>query len=232
MGSIFILQFFLRKNFSYNYPFFTEIVNLSASKETGYGLLDLSGIIFGMRRMVANITWIQLLQYYGTPEVEHEHKENGCPLCKDYGGGKYYDLLSLTQRIVRLDPYFYYAYLYSAGALAWNLNRPEEAILILKEGIHNNPKYWRFRLYLAAIIYKQLNKFDKMVVLLEEAVKYSDCPSMVKVILANIYEKQNRYLDSLKIWLEVLTSKDESYRLLAEKKILELKRRLPQIKTG
>lgn len=222
LGSILTLQFFLRKNFSYNYPFFTETVNLSASKKTAYGLLDLSGIIFGMRRMVANVAWIQLLQYYGTPERDEANEEihlHGL----EYGGGKYYDLLSLTQRIIRLDPYFYYAYLYSAGALAWNLDRPEEAILLLQEGIRNDPKYWKFRLYLGAVIYQQLQKFDKMVILLEEAVKYSDCPAMIKAILANIYEKENRYFDSLRIWLQVLESKDEFYRLRAEKKIAELK---------
>jgi len=225
---ILVLQFFLRKIFSFDYPLFTEVINLSAGKKTGYGLLDLSGIIFGMRRMVANIAWIQLLQYYGTPEEGHLHTEEGCPVCaeEDYGGGKYYDLLSLTQRVIRLDPYFYYVYLYSAGALAWNLYRPEEAVLLLKEGISNNPQYWRFRLYLGAVIYQQLNKFEKMVILLGEAVKYPDCPTLVKVILANIYEKQSRYLDSLKIWLEVKESKDEFYRLRAEKKIFELKHRL------
>lgn len=224
IGVILILQINLRKNFTFNYPFFTESINLSTSKKTSYGLLDLSGMILGMRRMAANIAWIQLMQYYGTPETDESGKEidfHG----EDYGGGKYYEVLNLTQRVIRLDPYFHYAYLYSAGALAWNLNRPEEAISLLKEGIGNNPKYWRFRLYSGAIIYFQLKKFDKMVTLLEEAVKYPDCPSLVKVILANIYEKQGRYLDCLKIWSQVLESKDEFYRLRAEKKILDLKPR-------
>lgn len=223
ISCVFIFQVKLRKNFSFNYPPFTEILNISVSKKTSYGLLDLSGIIFGMRRMAANIAWIQLLQYYGTPEVKHEHTENGCSFGEDYGGGKYYDLLSLTQRVIRLDPYFYYTYLYSAGALAWNLNRPEEGIILLQEGIRNDPKYWRFRLYLGAVIYQQLGKFEKMLFLLEETKKYPDCPNLVKVILSNIYEKQGRYFDSLKIWLEVLESKDEFYRFRAEKKVLDLK---------
>ena len=219
---LFSLQFLLRKYFSYPYPIFTEVVNLSAGKSTRYGLLDLSGLMLGMRHMTANIAWIQLLQYYGTPEVEHEHKENGCSFCEDYGAGKYYDFLALSQRVIRLDPFFHYAYLYSAGALAWNLNRPEEAILLLQEGIRSNPKYWRFRLYLGAVIYQQLKKFEQMLTLLKEAVRYPDCPSLIKVIVANIYEKQGRYIESLRIWFQVLESKDESYRLRAEKKIAEL----------
>jgi len=230
VGAILILQTGLRKNFSFSYSHFTEVINLSASKKTSYGLLDLSGIILGMRRMAADIAWIQLMQYYGTPETDESGKEidfHG----EDYGGGKYYEVLSLTQRVIRLDPYFHYAYLYSAGALAWNLNRPEEAISLLKEGISNDPKYWRFRLYLGAIIYLQLKKFDKMVILLEEAVKYPDCPSLVKVILANIYEEEGRYLDCLKIWFQVLESKDEFYRLRAKKKTLELRTRISADKT-
>lgn len=225
ISCVFIFQVKLRKNFSFNYPFFTEILNISVNKKTSYGLLDLSGIIFGMRRMAADIAWIQLMQYYGTLETDESGKEidfHG----EDYGGGKYHEVLNLTQRVIRLDPYFHYAYLYSAGALAWNLNRPEEGIILLHEGIRNDPKYWRFRLYLGAVIYQQLGKFEKMLFLLEETKKYPDCPNLVKVILSNIYEKQGRYFDSLKIWLEVLESKDEFYRFRAEKKILELKNRV------
>ncbi len=231
VGLILLMQVFLRKNFSYDYPFFGAMINPVIGEKTAYRLVDLGGIVFGMRRMVANIAWIQLLQYYGTPELDEEGKEihqHGL----EYGSGKYYSLLSLSQRVVRLDPYFHYAYLYGAGALAWNLDRPEEAIVLLKEGLRNDPKYWRFGLYLGAVVYKQLNKFDKMIVLLEEVVKYPDCPAMMKVILANIYEKQNRYLDCLNIWLGVYESKDESYRFLAEKKIFELRHKLPQKKIG
>jgi len=121
------------------------------------------------------------------------------------------DLLSLTLRVARLDPYFKYAYLFSGGALAWNYDRTDEALAILCEGIKNNPDYWQFHLYISAILYKKNLKHDEMITLLEQAVRQKDAPNMVRVILANYYEKMGRLRDSLKIWLDVVETKDSMY---------------------
>jgi len=121
------------------------------------------------------------------------------------------DLLNLTLRVVRLDPHFHYAYLFSGGALAWNYDRTDEALEILREGIRNNPDYWQFHLYISAIIYKKNLRSGEMLALLEEAVRQKDAPNMVRVILANYYEKMGRLADALKIWVDVVETKDPMY---------------------
>lgn len=227
LSILFISQLYLEKNFVY--PFSKVDISKPENKlpVEKYLLLDLTGVVFGIRRISADIAWIQLLQYYGTPEETeehtHEHENGHCHHGLNFGGGKYYDLLKLCQRTVRLDPYFYYAYLYGSASLAWNLNRYDEGIKLLDEGIKNCPKYWQFYLYKMAIIYKKLDKYKEMVNLLEKVVKEPDCPLIVKAILANIYKKAGEYEKSLKLWTEIYNFGMSDYYQIAEKQIAEIK---------
>lgn len=228
-----------------------------------YTMLDMTAVLGGVRRLGADIAWIQLLQYYGTPEKpldkETEYRLSwdmtkylaGMPVQKEVcfkegchdehhyhsqlEGGVYPDFLSYCYRIVRLDPFFDHAYLYGAGALAWNLNRPQEALELLQNGMQALEKYgtgaggdihqpfWQLSLYASAIIYRQSGDFEKMQSLLEVAVRQSDCPNMVKAILGNIYQKEGRTMDSLALWLAIYDSGDPSYRDRAGHKIEELR---------
>ncbi|MHB9156031.1 MAG: tetratricopeptide repeat protein [Endomicrobiales bacterium] len=236
-----------------------------------YAVLDMSGVLAGARRIAADIAWIQLLQYYGSPEKpldketefrlswdmtrylaglpaeeeeghEQGHHEDHEPGHHEEGhshpaveGGVYPDFLSYCRRVTGLDPFFSYAYLYGAGTLAWNLNRPEEAMSLLKQGILTMEKYrqnstqdihqpfWQYHLYLSAILYRQSGEDEKMTALLEAAVKQPQCPNMVKAILANIYQKADKAPGALNLWLEIYDSGDPSYREKAVQKIDELK---------
>jgi tetratricopeptide (TPR) repeat protein len=185
------------------------------------GFRDFAGLLFGSRRLTADIGWISLLQYYGM----HERGEESYSAL---GKGKYPSLKKMVFRVTRLDPTFHYAYLYGAGSLAFNLNRPEEALDILKEGIENSPTYWRFRLYVGAIVYKQKGRFDDMIALLEDATRYPDCPTLVKSVLANIYKERKNYKRALEIWIGVLegNERDSWYREQAGKQIAELRPKL------
>ncbi|OGS27960.1 MAG: hypothetical protein A2297_08140 [Elusimicrobia bacterium RIFOXYB2_FULL_48_7] len=224
---------YLDRNFKY--PF--DTVNFSLAENQPplgkYAMFDLSGIVFGVRKMASDIAWIQVLQYYGGSEEEAKHKhdkeckEHDHEHCMDgvtYGSGSYFDLQKLIQRVVRLDPYFYYAYMYGGACLTWNLNRPDEGIAVFDEGIKNAPNYWQFTIYKMAIVYKKLDKYEDMVGKLEEALKYPDCPIMVKAMLANIYKKKGNYVRALKLWLEIYDLGQTDYRERSEEEITELRK--------
>jgi hypothetical protein len=228
-----------------------------------YALMDLSGAMAGARRLGADIAWIQLLQYYGSTEtpvdkdaeyqlscdmvkylfgqkVSEKGEEDGCSeeghFHPNLQGGVYQDLYRHCQRVVQLDPFFSFAYLYGAGSLGWNLNRPDEAIELLRSGISNmenykaeitkDPRqpYWQFHLYLAALTYTKTGESDKMRELLETAVLQPECPNMVKVLLANIYQKDSLFLPALKLWLGIYDSGDPSYSQRSAQKIAELRK--------
>ncbi len=116
--------------------------------------------------------------------------------------------------------------MYTAGALAWNIERNDEALKLLYEGINRNPKYWKFRLYIAGIVYKQAGKYKEMVKVLEEAITYSDCPNIVKSILASIYEYEDRYVDALKLWINIYDTNDPIYEIKAKDKIDKLSKKI------
>jgi tetratricopeptide (TPR) repeat protein len=176
------------------------------------------GSLLGLRRLSSDLAWMRLLQYYGThgEEKEHVHHLNHCHR------GKYEKLLPMCQEVVRLDPYFHYAYLLGGGCLAFNHERYDEAIEILQQGIKNDPKFWRFRLYIAAIVYTKTREYDKAVPLLEEAIKYRDCPEVVNIFLANIYKVKGESVKAIAIWENILaTSRNDEVRATAEKQLKE-----------
>lgn len=215
-------------------------------------LVDLGGIMMGLRRVAADIAWVQLMQYYARGEMSKKEQleiEYRKIIAKDddhdddkteYGGGHWHadryhpdfddttkgfpGLYEKTLRIIYLDPFFHYVYLYSAGALAWNLDRYDQAYDILRRGMENDPSYWRFSLYLGAIIYKEKGEFQKMVDSLEKVVNYPDSPNLIKSILANYYEKTKQYYKSLALWIRVYESDDESYHHRSAAQIQELQK--------
>jgi tetratricopeptide (TPR) repeat protein len=222
-----IAKFYLDKILPhvYTYPNITELVSSGNNRND---MIDLAGVLLGARRAAADVGWIQLLQYYGTPEVKCTHEYNH-ELYHEHlngRGGEYRNLLRYALRIVRLEPHFYHVYLYAAGALGWNLSRTDEALQILQEGIKYNPKYWRFYLCISAIVYKQLKEYEKMIYVLEKVVKYPDCPNIIKSILANIYESLGEYKKCLSLWIEILNSGDYSYRNKAIAKISLMREKL------
>ncbi len=161
------------------------------------------------------MAWIRLLQYYGTlEEEEHAHHPDYCER------GEYEDLFPMCHEVVRLDPYFHYAYLFGSGCLAFNHERYDEAIELLREGIKNNPKFWKFRLYIAAIVYTRTKEYDKVVPLLEEAIRYRDCPEVVKFFLANIYKAKGEFGKAIAVWENILaTSRNDQARATAENQL-------------
>ena len=222
----------MKQSFHYPYPPFINLVwdvsrefegRTSVERPIGSegGFRDLGGICLGMRRMTADIAWIAVLQYYGSFDMARQGSNPNVRVIHPA-------LKTLVQRVIRLDPYFHSAYLYGAGSLAFNLNRYEEALEILEEGIRHNPTYWRFRLYVAAILWKQKGRSDKMIPLLEKALLYPDCPTLVKSCLANIYKARKNYARALDIWLNVLEQRnlDETYFHQATMQVKDLREKL------
>lgn len=264
---VIVTSFILDGSFTYPYSSAnTDIRTLSTPDRKlpveKYLLFDISGIVLGIRRLSANIAWIHVLQYYGSPDLsDTEKKEHRCPddrKCGDagghhhkhehskhfcemegkhgcdtgihhhkhgllYGAGEYYGLLKLCQRTIRLDPFFLYVYLYGSSSLTWNLERPDEGIALLQEGIENYPStlpdYWQLHLYKLAIIYKKLDRYVDMVAQLERAVQLPGRPTMVAAILANIYKKAQNYVRALALWNEIYNTGDVAYREYAAKQI-------------
>ncbi len=182
------------------------------------GIQDISFILFGFRGLAADVAWIQLLQYVGGPGIFDEQSPNKFDLVKD-----------LTLRVTRMDPYYTQAYIFGASLLAWIkvINRPQEALDILKEGLEYNPRYWPLHLFAAGIIYKQKNQLEKMFEQLKIAVTQPDCPVVVKAMVARSSADEGKIEDSIAIWRIILADpKAWNYHSKARTEISKLEKRL------
>ncbi|MCS7152288.1 MAG: hypothetical protein NZ928_07935 [Endomicrobia bacterium] len=201
-----------------------------------YFVLDSIGIIFGLRKLVSDIAWIQLLQYYGgEPPEENHHCTNHNKCCHiehltKIQPGKYKKLIDYCRRVTTLDPLYSFVYFYGVGALAWNLERPDEALEYLNEGLENlefqksnpNSDYWELVKYQQAIYYKLGGKYKEMLDQLKVIIQSGRAPNMVKAILANLYKKYGYYTEALEIWHELLFCNDPEYVERAKKQIVIL----------
>ncbi len=195
-------------------PYPSIETSLQGSKTT---LQDVAGVTLGIRRLLADIAWIQTLNYYGTEEEGQTEEEfhNGL--------GKYPDFLAYCLHVARIDPYFTYIYYYGGGVLGWNLNRLNEAEQLLKEGIANNPREWRLPQYLAGLAYQKNHDSENLIKFLELITNDPECPLLMKALLANLYKKQHRYVDSLRIWKIVYDSDDPDYKNRAIEQFHQIK---------
>jgi tetratricopeptide (TPR) repeat protein len=174
----------------------------------------------GMRRLAADLGLVRLLVYYGTPEdpsvVREEpgsHPFTGMAhVEKSYGGGEYEELGPRAERVLDIDPGFTYVALYAAGALAFNLNRPGEALDVLGYALKRDPENLELKSYVAAIGFHQHGDAAEVLRLLEPTISQPDCPTMIKSMVAFLMLRTGRKSDAIKLYLRIIeTSRDPGY---------------------
>jgi len=198
----------MHRTFPWPYPPFDQLITQRN------GLQDVSLMTAGFRCLAADLGWIDLLQYVGGGFLPGEDTSRA-----------YAELKPMTLRVTRIDPYFRHAYVYSSSMLAFfrNINRPQEALDVLFEGMRNNPDYWPLRTTAAAIGFKKADQFDRMAQALELSIQQPDCPTLVKSILANGYKEHGRFADAVRVWTIVLNNpSDALYHGKAEQEIKKL----------
>lgn len=207
---------------------------------------DAGYLSLGLRRLGADLGFIGMMQYYGTPEKETLHIDTKSLKNKKitrediemseyhiYGiaprvhseieGGNYPEIIERAKYILTLDPYFNYPILFAAGVLAFNLNRPGQALEILNLARKYQPFYRDYNLYIAAIGHKSKDPAQAARIL-DEAIKTPDTPVMIKNITAFLYKQTGNYARAYEIYLDIYqNSEDEKYAKMAEKQLLELK---------
>ena len=209
LAGLFLLQISSR----YHNPYPPMTASLS-TPETD--LQDVGGVSLGLRRLTADLAWIQTLQYYGTPESGQSEFEI------ENGIGRYPRFLATCQRVAGIDPYFTYVYYFGGAVLGWNLNRFSEAEELLKEGIAHNPTEWRLSQYLAGLAYQKNHDVAKLAVFLETIAEDPQCPLLMKALLANLYKKQHLYDKALHVWRMIYDSGDPNYMRRAQDQTKEI----------
>jgi hypothetical protein len=182
----------------------------------------------GMRRQAADLELIRLIVYYGTPETgskddyEPEEFDPAHPE-RHFGGGQYPSMLRRAKAIVDTDPAFVYPVLFASGALAFNLNRPDEALDLLAYALARNPGNVEFQSYVGAIGFHQKGDAKSVIALLEPALSSPDCPSMIKSMMAFLYKRTNQRAKAVALYRDIAgNSRDAGYRAIARKMLQEM----------
>jgi tetratricopeptide (TPR) repeat protein len=201
-------------------------VPMRLSPETAVETAGLMSL--GMRRMAADLELIRLLVYYGTPDEDiiakqQEMEARGEHGEKLYGAGRYPELLARARRIVELDPKFSYAVLYGAGALAFNVGRPNEALDLLEDALKRDPDNAQYRAYIGAVGFQKSGDTNRVLAMLEPTLSRPDCPTMIKSMVAFMYKRLGRRAQAIRVYRDILdTTRDAGYRATAEHALVEL----------
>jgi tetratricopeptide (TPR) repeat protein len=192
----------------------------------GESAVETSALVsLGMRRLAADLGLVRLLVYYGSHEAgcqdpgHHHHHGRFDPDHPElsWGGGRYPELGPRALRILDADPAFGYAALFASGALAFNLNRPEDALRVLDYALSRDPRNHQFLAYVAAIGFHRRGDAEGVVRRLEPFLSAPDCPVMIKHMVAFLYEKSGQRRRAIELNREIFgASKDPGYRRLAE----------------
>jgi tetratricopeptide (TPR) repeat protein len=175
----------------------------------------------GFRAAGADMAWIQLLQY----------SAENLPEVPDLPGHGYEHLKDLALRVVRLDPSFHRAYTYAAGILGWfhGVERPDDALSILEEGMRRDPGQKMYGMYIAALAYQKKGDAEAMVRLLDSAYDDPQTSPPMRAILANIHASRGEYEKALAIWEDILSGdRDATEHGRARVEIPKLKRLLAE----
>ncbi|HUT85980.1 MAG TPA: hypothetical protein VMW66_03990 [Elusimicrobiales bacterium] len=213
---------------------------------------DVGFLSSGLRRLGADIAFIAMMQYYGSPEEgdtafiaddKQENKDRNKtkkkpnkfkeyhvyglskrPSYADIEKGYYPELFDRTMHILSLDPYFTHVVLSSSACLAFGLNRSDEALEILEFARKYSPDFTRYQLYIAAIGQAKAKNPGAVADIMDEILQSPETPDMVKNVTAFLNKKIGRYQRAYEIYQDLYqTSKDTFYIENSKKQMKILK---------
>lgn len=153
--------------------------------------IDFSGRIFGMRKLMADILWIKMLQYYSGHDFNVTDETS------------YPELINYFKRIILLSPDWSRSAEWGAGVIAFNHRRYSQAMELLKLARNFRPNYTRFNMYIAAIGYIDKNMEEEAIRELEEIASTTDSLTVLNM-LANIYKKRGDYRNAIKTYIKII----------------------------
>ncbi len=190
---------------------------------------DMFALAFGARRLFADVWFIRLMQYYGTPELQEGETESSEEAHERINSaGRYPDFLARARHVLEIDPGFVMAALYGTGSLAFNMGRPAEAQELLEYALKYSPREWKYLNVLAAIGYSKAEDPAAVAGAITPILKDPDCPVMLKQQAAFLNKKIGNYAAAAAIYADIAsTSRDMAYVRNAERELQKFSKVLP-----
>ncbi len=177
----------------------------------------LKGFVFGAEGLIADVYWMQSLQYLGDKFVNAPPDQ---VISLD-------DLRPLNPRLLYpyldnatdLDPGFMAAYSYGATVLP--AIDPATAIKFTEKGIASNPENFRLYQYLG-FIYWKLHRYDEAAAAYERGSEQPGAPPFMKAMAAFMASNAGSRETARAMYRQMSDSGDQQTRLNAEYRLNEL----------
>ena len=189
----------------------------------------------GFNGLLADLYWMQALQYIGNKALNSKEKvdlEDLRPLNPRL-------LYPLLDNATDLDPQF--TAVYSYGAVVLPAIDSQQAIKFTEKGIRENPAEWRLYQHLG-FIYWKIGDYEKASEVYAEGAKVPGAPALMQLMSARMKAEGGSRATSREIYRQMLSdAQDERVRENAALRLLELdslderdaiRRALETFKTG
>ena len=151
-------------------------------------------ITFGQSALIADLLWLQSIQYYG----------GGDPY------GKYRQLPKLMQGIVAIDPKFTYPYSFS-GLVLPSEGYVDEALGILTQGEVNLPNNWEIPYSKGTIYYINKKDYANAAKSYSNASNKPGAPDKTRFLGAVQCDRSENYQTALQIFQNLAEKSDNQY---------------------
>ena len=168
----------------------------------------------GFTGLAADIYWIKTVQYFGG---------------KHYQRSRRYDLLyPLLELTTGLDPHLLVAYEFGSTFLAQQppegAGTPEQAVQLVKEGIHHNPNAWRLYYQLGFIYYTELKNYEMAAEAFKTGSEVPGAYPWMKIMAALMTTRAGERETARYMWINIYESSDDpNIRENALSRLLALK---------
>lgn len=163
----------------------------------------------GHQTLMADLLWLQLIQYYGGTIEQNEKQTH---------------LFAYVDTLTSLDPDFEDAYVFSSYLLA---DQPEQAMKILKKGIEAYPQSWRIPFQAGFIQYLKFKDYQSATQYFELSAQRPNAPDLPNRFAAQLYKRTDadgHCQISIRLWQDAWEkAPNKQLKEQAEKHIIESK---------
>lgn len=162
----------------------------------------------GFEHLVADLFWIQTIQYFG----KHVTSDGQFP--------KLYQLVDL---VTSLDPQFVEAYRLGGLFLTYFAREVDQAIALYEKGIQKNPNRWELPHDLARLYYLDLRDYRQALKWFEWADRLPGRPNYIHRFVIRLYADTGHEELALELWQKLYEQTDnEQIRQMAKQEIQKL----------
>lgn len=195
----------------------------------------ITGILGEFRATIADILWIKVDDYFHSTVSEEDHARIH-PGHKDWhpnreaqhhaGENPDAEFMPLIRLVTWLDPSFIMAYQVGAWWLTFKLNKPNEALVFLKEAVQNNPNRYEGYYEIGWLYYRRLNNEQAALNNFNAALQNATQPEdkvMLLAIIAAMEENRGNIQLATQLWQDIVKTGIDPQATVAKKRLEELK---------